>query len=114
MKVNHLKINYKKSHWVILSTLPDYYPWLKELNVGFYRIEPVLSVKYLGVIVDETISFSKYIQCISSKIAPNIGIRRKLKNFFPVNILRLIYFSSVNPYLIIVLMSLGVPLGHLL
>ena len=50
MKVNHLKINYKKSHWVILSTLPDYYPWLKKSNVGFYRIEPVLSVKYLGVI----------------------------------------------------------------
>ena len=57
MRVNHLKINYKKLHWVIFSRSPDYYPWLKELNVGSYRIACVPSAKYLGVVVDETCSF---------------------------------------------------------
>ena len=73
MKVNHLKLNYKKSHWVIFSRSPDYYPWLGELNVGSYRIEREPSVTYLVVIVDETLSFSKYIQCISSKTTANRG-----------------------------------------
>jgi hypothetical protein len=43
---------------------------------------------------------SESIQCISSKIARNVAILRKLKYSFPVNILRLIYFSIVPPYLV--------------
>ena len=52
----------------------------------------VPSVKYLRVIIDENPSFSKYIQYISSNIPRNVGILRKLKYFFPFNILGVIYF----------------------
>ena len=62
MSVNHLKIKYQKSLWVIFSRPPDNYPWLKELNVRSYRIARVPPVKYLEI------PSVKYIKCISSKI----------------------------------------------
>jgi len=67
------------------------------------------SVKYLGVIIDEPPSFSKYIQCISSKIPWNAGILRKLKYVFLFNILKVIYFL-----LSILIWSIVFRCGHLL
>ena len=58
------------------------------------------SVKYLGVILDEVLSFSDHIQCVTSKDARNIGVIRKMKHFFPQLVLRLLCCSLVHPYLL--------------
>ena len=99
-ELNELKVNDSKSGFVVWGRLPSYYPWLQELTVGDSTIRRQKSVKYLGVIIDETLSFSEHVQCISSKVARNIGMIRKLKHQFPQKVLRLLYFSLVHPYLL--------------
>ena len=100
MTSNKLSINFNKSNMIIYGRSKNYYPWLTTLNASPSQISRKSTVKYLGVILDETLSFVEHIQCASSKVARNVGMMRKLKHFFPVRILRFIYFSLVHPYLL--------------
>lgn len=100
MRSNRLKLNCNKSSLLIYSRSPSYYPWVNKLSNGTSMIPRKRSVRYLGIIIDETLSFVDHIDCVSMKLARNVGIMRKLKNFLPTSILRLLYFSIVHPYLL--------------
>ena len=54
--------------------------------------------KYLGIILDENLSFREHVKTMSLKISRNVGILSRLRHVFPRNILKTIYFSFVNPY----------------
>ena len=58
------------------------------------------SVKYLGIIIDENLSFQYHVKAISRILSRNLGIIPKLKHFFPSNDLRLLYFSLIHPYIL--------------
>ena len=78
MRLNKLEINYNKSVFIVFGRSVNY-PWLKELDIGESVISRRNVVKYLLALTDETICFSEHIQCISSKIARNVGFLRELK-----------------------------------
>ena len=46
------------------------------------------SIKYLGVIVDSTLSWKQHIMSITKKIARTIGIMYKLQPFLPLNVMK--------------------------
>jgi len=54
--------------------------------------------EYLGIILDENLSFHEHVKTMPLKIPRNIGILSHLRHFFPRDILKTIYFSFVNPY----------------
>jgi hypothetical protein len=95
-----MKVNHSKSTFVVWGRSPSYYPWLQDLTVGDLTIRRKKSVKYLGVIIDETLSFLEHVQSISLKVARNIGMIRKLKHQFQQKVLRLSYLSLAHPYLL--------------
>jgi len=59
----------------------------------------VNKTKFLGVIIDENLSFKHHIELISNNISNNVGILHKLKYFIPKSILYCIYCSLIMPYL---------------
>ena len=46
--------------------------------------------KYLGINVDETLSFKDNVKSVSKILSRILGIMRKLKRIFPPNVLRLL------------------------
>ena len=58
------------------------------------------SSKFLGVILDDHLSFKPHIQYISTKIAKNLGILFKIKHLLPEHIRLNLYYSLIYPYLI--------------
>ena len=54
---------------------------------------------FLGVIVDEDLSWESHIQFVCRKIAKNIGIMYKARLYLELNILRNLYYSFIYPYL---------------
>jgi len=56
--------------------------------------------KFLGVYIDERLSWDNHIQQLASKLSKNIGILAKLKYTVPQKVLCLIFSSLVSPYLI--------------
>ena len=63
-------------------------------------IDQVSEFNFLGITIDENITWNSHIHNTSIKIARVIGILRKLKHTFPQHILRLIYNSYSSVFVI--------------
>lgn len=97
---NKLSLNVIKTNFIIFR------PWQKRINLDKFdivlngqKINRVTNSKFLGVIIDEHLSWDKHIEQIGSKISKNIGIISKLKNTLPERILLMLYNTLVLPYI---------------
>ena len=57
------------------------------------------SVRYLGVIIDNNLSWKQHIDHVAIKISRTVGLICKLRHFLPRHALLTIYRSLVTPYL---------------
>src|ERR1700733_12494449 len=69
------------------------------LLVGDIPIIQVESTKFLGVIVDQHLTWKNHINSIASKISKNIGILACTAFLLPTTIRLNLYYSMVHPYL---------------
>ena len=99
--INQLALNVKKSYLLIFSRTGVSCPTITELPTprGSISRPPDRYVRFLGVLLDENLSFKLHVQVIRVKISRGLGIIRKLKRLFPFPILRLLYFSLIFPYI---------------
>ena len=63
------------------------------------EIRRVKSVKYLGMIVDDKLTWEQHIEFISEKMVRNTGILKRIRNFIPQESLLLLYHILIEPYL---------------
>ena len=56
-------------------------------------------IKYLGVLIDQNLSWKYHIDSIVTKISKNVGLIAKLRHSVPRPILLNIYKSLIHPYL---------------
>ena len=56
--------------------------------------------KFLGVLIDDRLTWKPHIDAISVKIAKCTGILSKLKHYLPRNILRSLYLTLILPHLL--------------
>ena len=73
----------------------------KDLNVSFNNttLERVRFTKFLGVLIDECLTWKQHIDCVSKTISRNIGVMNKLKYSIPGRILHTLYCTLITPYL---------------
>ena len=100
LKINHLHLNIDKSNFFIFSLSSNFYPWFTEIISERGIIKRTKFTKYLGINVNETLSFKDHVKSVSKILSRSLGIMRKLKHIFPPNILRLLYFSLIHPYIL--------------
>ena len=62
-------------------------------------IATVPNSKYLGVIIDNILSFYEHIKLLESKVSRSVGILSKLKSFIPLQTLLQLYHSLVHSHL---------------
>ena len=55
-------------------------------------------VRFLGILVDENISFKRQIDFIKMKICRSLGILRKLRHTFPGSILKILFHCLIQSY----------------
>ena len=96
---NKLKLNASKSKFMIFFKHPKIIPKLNIWANG-NQIDEVQEFNFLGITIDQKITWTPHIRKISIKISRVIGVLRKLKHIFPQHILRLIYNSLIHPHLI--------------
>lgn len=65
------------------------------------------SIKYLGVMIDESISWKYHISYICSKISRNIGIISKLRHYLSIPQLKQIYYNLIYPYISYAILAWG-------
>lgn len=62
-------------------------------------VKRTCKLKFLGVYLDETLSWRDHINILENKIAKNIGVLYKAKPYLNVRCLRDLYFSFIHSYL---------------
>ena len=72
---------------------------LQPLLINFVELKRVPNVKFLGVILDEHLTWHDHILMIKNKVSKVVGIINTLKWKLPTGILRNLYNSLMLPYL---------------
>ena len=69
------------------------------LNFDNQIVQPSESAKYLGIFVDEHLSFKPHIIFLEKKIARSVGVLAKLSYYLSCNTLIILYYSLVHTHL---------------
>ena len=98
---NLLALNVKKLFLLIFSRIGKSCPTVTELKTSKGSISRPADrfIRFLGILLDENLSFKRHTESMRLKVSRGLGIIPKLKRVFPFSILRLLYFSLIYPYL---------------
>ena len=64
------------------------------------EIERVNIFNFLGITLDENVTWKPHISILSNKISKYSGILNRLKHYLPLHIMRMLYCSLVNSHLL--------------
>ena len=98
---NKLKLSISKCVYTVFN-------WTKkkslnichDLSINSTKLIRVNSTKYLGVYIDEDLTWQNHIHYIINKLVKFCSIFYKLRSIVPPSILRKLYFALVHPQLI--------------
>ena len=98
-KVNKLSVNAKKTNYILFGhkQLPDNNSY--HLTLDGNCLERVRATKFLGLYIDEKLTWNHHINYVCIKISKGLGIIRRLKSIFPSSVLLTLYNSLIYPYL---------------
>ena len=57
-------------------------------------------IKYLGIIIDSSLSWKHHVSNLTKKISRAIGIMYKLRPFLPLNVMKNVYYSLIYSHII--------------
>ena len=97
LSLNCLNLNVNKSKFMVFHKHPKVIPDLR-IQMNNVEIDRVSEFNFLGVIVDEHITWKPHIEKIRVKISKIIGIMRKLQCTLTSSILLKIYNSLILPH----------------
>ena len=101
-KANKLLSNITKTKYTLFHkySIKDKIPLkLPTLKIGNKVIEKTPSIKFLGVMLDENVSWRYDIKTVENKLSKNIGLLCRAKQFLDETSLKTIYFSYIHSFL---------------
>ena len=98
-RANKLSINFKKSNFMVFRPRQRRQTLDIFIQIDNNVIKRVKETVFLGVILDEHLSWKPHILSVSRRISKSIGIIYKSSFCLPKTSLRSLYYSLVYPYL---------------
>ena len=100
-KINKLSLNADKTNYIVFKgkRLASINTERLNLKIDDQEITQVTSTKFLGVIIDQKLSWQEHINYVHSKLSKTIGIIRRASFILDRPTLRSLYFSLSYPYL---------------
>ena len=99
LEVNKLSLNLKKTHFIIFRKGKTKLTVSEELRIKSTKIKQEQQTKFLGVILDQRLTFLNHILLIKGKMARAMGILYKCKRTLNQNTLLTLYNAFLYPYL---------------
>ena len=99
LAVNKLSLNVSKTKLMIFHHPNKKLPQQWEVKINDTSIERVREFCFLGLIINENLTWKTHIDKISNKVSKYTGILNKLKRFLPPYILRTLYCSLIQSQL---------------
>ncbi len=104
---NKLSLNIKKTKYTICCANRNFVIPVDSIitlnNIELERIgnnQPDKSIKFLGVHMDENLTWTPHLQMVRSKLSRSIFALNKVKNIFPHDILKSLYYSLIHSHMV--------------
>ena len=109
---NRLSINIQKTNFMIIKSPHKKLTKNVEIKISnkdgsYTSIDKKSYIKYLGVMIDENITWKPHIAFICSRLARNAGIFLKLRHYISLVQLKQLYYSLAYPYLTYAIVAWG-------
>ena len=96
LAINKLSLNISKTKYMIFHAANTTIQFVPHLSINDTSLEKVKNFNFLGLTINENLSWKPHGDKISSKISKYCGVLNRLKRFLPIDILRLIYCIQSN------------------
>lgn len=98
LQANRLSLNIKKTHYMLFSQNKKFKTTDLNLKIEGNKIERVHSTKFLGVMIDDQMTWKAHINHLTSKLSKSIGILARARKVFDRKILNQLYNSILQPH----------------
>ena len=97
---NKLLLNTSKSQYVVFRSNGKKIPNnIDPLTIGGHQIDRSQSVRFLGVTLDDHLSWKEHLSNVCTKVSRSVGVISKLRFFLPQHTLVTLYNAIVMPHL---------------
>ena len=98
LNANKMSLNVDKTHYMIFTTRKKSAFSNRDIIINGSKIDEVVVTKFLGVLIDNNLTWKCHIDHLCSKVSKNIGILRKLRGKLDTETLTTLYYSFIYPY----------------
>ena len=99
LKANKLSLNIKKTELIIFHQKNTKLDYGVKFKLNGRRLTPISTVKYLGILLDEHLSWTKQVNWVNSKLNQTNGIVSKLRHDTSLPVLKIVYHSLFGSHL---------------
>ena len=100
LAINKLSLNVKKTKFMLFHhRRRNIENMIPELQINGYKLERVREFNFLGLLIDENLTWDSHIQKVSSKVSRILGVMYRLKSYIPGHILLILYNTMIMPHL---------------
>ena len=97
IQTNKLSLNLSKTNFMLFKGRKTI-EVLPEIVMNQVKISPIEKSKFLGVIIDDKLTWTHHIDHVCKKVSKSIGILYKLKRYLNIKSLISMYYCFVYPY----------------
>ena len=98
LRANKLSLNIGKTHFMLFSNKKRRHCDLN-IKIDKTKIEEVKKTKFLGVIIDNKLTWKDHVAHVASKVSRGMGMIIKTRNYLNRKGLLTLYYTFVYPYL---------------
>jgi len=99
LRANKLSFNYNdKTNFMLLNS-QKHNPTSFKVIINNHSISPEDNLKYLGVLLDNKLSWKSHVQKVKTQLSRACGVPTKLKHYTTQTVLKVVYNSLIHPYL---------------
>ena len=96
---NRLTLNIKKSQFMIISKRKGIIKNSFRLKINGVSLERCSSYKYLGLFIDEELTWKNHVKHVCQKISKACGIISKIRHCVDLKTMKIIYYALAYSYL---------------
>jgi hypothetical protein len=99
LRTNRLSLNLKKTHIMVFGRGTKARDQHIEINIDGTTLDVVTETKFLGIMVDNGLTWKSHANYLHKKLSKSIGILSRARKFLNLPTLKQLYFSFLFPYL---------------
>ena len=109
LNANKLSLNYTKTKYLLIKPFKNkcVEPFDFDVKIKGVKIDRCYSIKYLGILLDEDLSWKPHISNLRKKLSQGVGIIAKMKNYLNKQNLIALYYTFFYSHILYGILGWG-------